>query len=183
MVDVPRIHITGASGAGVTTLGAALAAELGATHLDTDDFYWLPTNPPYREKREAAERLRRLQAAFAAANTGWILSGSLGEWADPLIPRFERVVYVDTPTAVRVERLRVREARLFGADRVAPGGELHAEFVDFLEWAARYDHGDREGRSRPRHAAWLARLPCPVVRVDGSRPVAELVAAVLSARA
>ena len=45
----PRIHITGASGFGVSTLGGALAARLGCAHLDTDDFYWLPTDPPYRE--------------------------------------------------------------------------------------------------------------------------------------
>lgn len=180
MPDVPRIHITGASGAGVTTLGAALARHLGAAHLDTDDFYWYPTRPPFRDKRPDAERVALLRAAFAAAPRGWVLSGSLGAWADPLVPLFERVVYVSTPTELRLARLREREARTFGAEQVAPGGEHHAEFVAFLEWAARYDHGDREGRSRPRHAAWLAGLACPVVRVDGARPVAALVAAVVA---
>lgn len=66
MFEAPRIHLTGASGAGVTTLGAALATRLGGVHLDTDDFYWLTTTP-YREKRAADERLRLLGEAFAAA--------------------------------------------------------------------------------------------------------------------
>jgi hypothetical protein len=41
--------------------------------------------------------------------------------------------------------------------------------------ASRYDHGDREGRSLAKHQAWLATLPCPVLRLDGSRPLSELV--------
>ena len=41
-----RIHVFGASGAGVTTLGRALADALGTPHHDTDDYFWLPTTPP-----------------------------------------------------------------------------------------------------------------------------------------
>ena len=55
-----RIGITGASGCGVTTLGQALAARLGAVHIDTDDHYWVETDPPYREKRDVAERMENL---------------------------------------------------------------------------------------------------------------------------
>ena len=43
-----RIHILGASGSGTTTLASAIADEHGHRHLDTDDFFWIPTNPPYR---------------------------------------------------------------------------------------------------------------------------------------
>lgn len=171
-----RIHITGASGAGVTTLGAALAARLGGAHLDTDDFYWQPTVPPYRVKRTVEERLALLRRSFAAQPSGWVLSGSVGAWADPLIPLFDRVVYVYTPTEIRLERLRRREADTFGAAEVAPGGAHHQQYVEFIEWASRYDHGDRTGRSRAGHEAWLATLPCPVLRVDGARPLADLVA-------
>ena len=39
-----RIHIVGASGAGVTTLGRAVADALAIPHHDTDDFFWLPTD-------------------------------------------------------------------------------------------------------------------------------------------
>lgn len=174
----PHIHITGASGAGVTTLGRALAGELGCTQLDTDDFYWRPTTPPFRDKRPVPERLELLHDAFSRAPRGWILSGSIGAWGDPLIPLLDLVVYVFTPTPIRLERLRIREAATFGAANVAPGGDHHAEFMEFIEWAARYDHGDREGRSRARHEAWLAELPCPVQRVDGARPTAALAAEV-----
>ena len=54
---VPGIHVTGASGSGVTTLARALAERLSVAHLDTDDFYWLPSDPPYQQKREIASRV------------------------------------------------------------------------------------------------------------------------------
>jgi adenylate kinase family enzyme len=162
------IHITGASGSGVTTLGRVLAAQTGAAQLDTDDFYWAPVEPKYSLKREIPERLRLLREAFAAAGSqGWVLSGGLGEWADPLVPLFGLVVFLRTPTALRLQRLREREAREFG-DAIRPGGVRHHEFEDFIAWAAEYDTGTREGRSLPLHEAWLAKLACPVLRLDGS---------------
>jgi hypothetical protein len=47
-----------------------------------------------------------------------------------------------------------------------------------IEWASHYDAGDREGRSLTRHQQWVAALPCPVLRLDGSQPLPELVAEV-----
>ncbi|MEO6565651.1 MAG: adenylate kinase, partial [Casimicrobiaceae bacterium] len=55
-----HIHITGASGSGTSTLGAALANHLDVAHFDADDFYWLPTVPPYTAKRDPASRLTLL---------------------------------------------------------------------------------------------------------------------------
>jgi len=49
----------------------------------------------------------------------------------------------------------------------------------FFDWASHYEDGTREGRNPARHEPWLATLPCPVLRLDGSRPVAELVGEVL----
>jgi hypothetical protein len=74
-----------------------------------------------------------------------------------------------------LKRLRAREAAHFGADAVGPGGWRHEEAEAFVEWASHYDAGDREGRSLAKDEAWLADLPCPVARIDGAQPVAELV--------
>ncbi|MBI3676179.1 MAG: AAA family ATPase [Proteobacteria bacterium] len=162
------IHITGASGSGVTTLGRALAARTGAVPLDTDDFYWAPVEPRFSAKREIAERLRLLCGAFDAAGpNGWILSGAIGDWGDPIVPLFKLVAFLRTPTEVRLQRLREREVRDFG-DAIKPGGARHREFEDFIAWAAEYDSGTREGRSLPRHEAWLATLSCRVLQLDGT---------------
>src|SRR5215510_6892142 len=94
------IHITGASGAGVSTLGRALAARTGAAQLDTDDFYWLPIEPFYSQERPVAERLRLIRNEMDATGPrGWILSGSIGSWGEPLLARVTLVVFVQTTTA------------------------------------------------------------------------------------
>ena len=175
-----RIHITGASGAGVTTLGRALADALAIPHHDTDDYFWQPTSPPYQNNREKADRLRLMQEMFLGRDE-WVLSGSLDGWGDPLIPQFDLVVFLQTAQAVRLRRLRAREANRFGIDAVVPGGWRHREMEDFIEWASRYDDGDHTIRSLQKHQTWLAALPCPVLRLDGAQPVPELVTEVVAA--
>src|SRR5271154_1086838 len=179
MLKTWRIHIMGASGAGVTSLGRALADALGAPHHNTDDYFWLPTTPPYREKREVAERLRLMHEMFLP-RPDWVLSGSLDGWGSSIVPLLELVIFVYVPTAIRLERLRAREAVHFGADAVAPGGWRHQETEEFVEWASHYDDGSREGRNLARHQAWLEALPCRVISLDGTRPILHLVGKVLS---
>jgi hypothetical protein len=83
-------------------------------------------------------------------------------------------VFLDTPTELRLARLRGRETERFGPS-VAPGGERRAEYLAFLAWAAAYDAGTEPGRSRGRHEAWFATLPCPLLRLEGTLPPDELV--------
>jgi adenylate kinase family enzyme len=169
-----RIHVSGASGAGVTTLGRALAGALALPHHDTDDYFWRPSSPPYRHRRDVVDRLRLMREMFLDRDA-WVLSGSLDGWGESLGARFDVVIFVYTPTPVRLRRLREREARHFGRDAISADGWRHAETEVFLEWAAHYDDATREGRNLPRHEAWLATLSCPVLRLDGTLPVAELV--------
>jgi adenylate kinase family enzyme len=172
-----RIHVTGASGSGVTSLGRALAEALALPHHDTDDYLWKPTTPPYRELRDTAERLRLMKEMFLP-RADWVLSGGLDGWGNELISSFDLVVFLKTPHKLRMQRLRAREATHFGADAVGPGGWRHEETEGFIEWASHYEDGNREGRNLARHESWLSRLPCPVLRLDGSRPLSELVAEV-----
>lgn len=164
-----RIHITGASGSGTTTLGSVLSCTLGYAHLDTDNFYWLQDAAPFTKKRPVEQRLTLLHQAFEQSSaTGWVLSGSLMGWGDVLIPFFDCVIYLSAPTELRIERLRASEIARFGAESLAPGGSQHKVYQEFLAWAADYDDGIHANRSRGRHMAWLAQLTCPVLRVDGS---------------
>jgi adenylate kinase family enzyme len=169
-----RIHITGASGSGVTSLGRALAGALASSHHDTDDYFWLPTTPPYRLLREVAERLRLMNEMFVP-RADWVLSGALDGWGNELTPQFDLVVFLKTPPDIRMRRLRAREAAHFGDDAVSPGGWRHEETESFIEWASHYEDGTRDGRNLRDHEAWLAGLPCQVLRLDGSRLLSELV--------
>lgn len=175
-----RIHILGASGSGTSTLGAALADRMGVAHLDSDDFYWLRTDPPYQTPRSVPERVALLRKALDAAGA-WVLSGSLAGWGDPFMADFELVVFVYTAPEVRLPRLAERERRRYGA-AIDPGGALHEHHLAFVDWAQSYDRPDFAGRSLATHRAWLSRLACPVTEVDGAQtPAAMLERATVAA--
>jgi hypothetical protein len=73
----------------------------------------------------------------------------------------------------RLARLRARERARYGP-AVEPGGPLHARYEAFLTWAAGYDEGlEIPERCRRLHEAWLAALPCPVLRLEGAASVEE----------
>lgn len=173
-----KVYILGAAGSGVSTLGCELGRALAVPWFDVDDYYWLPTDPPFRTKRPIEERIALLNADLAAPS--WVLSGSLDGWGDTIANRATHVVYVDTDTLIRIRRLRDRELSRFGA-RVRLGGDMAQQHEEFINWAESYDLGTQPGRSRPRHEAWLGGRAGPVIRVDGSRPIDALVAEVLKA--
>jgi adenylate kinase family enzyme len=177
-----RVHILGASGCGTTTLGLALAERLGAPHLDTDDYFWEPSEPPFQTPRPRDER-QALLARDLDAHASWVLSGSLCGWGDVFIPRFEGVVFLRVSTEVRLARLRERELARFGEAALAPGGTMHENHREFLDWAAAYDDGDRTMRSLTRHREWLEGIPCPVLRLEGVLAVEEQVERVIASLA
>jgi uridine kinase len=161
------ILITGASGSGTSTLGVALAKELGIAHLDADDYYWLPTTPPFTTKRDRAERLASVLRDVRAKRSV-VLAGSVMEWGLELENAFDLIVFLCLDAAIRVERLRAREIAYLGkADE------------EFLEWAAQYDAGIQGGRSLAKHQAWLAARTCPVLELRGDLSVRERVEAVM----
>ena len=62
-----RVLVTGASGSGTTTLGRALSRELEDSFFDVDDYYWVPTEPPYQQQRDSSARLSLLLADLSKA--------------------------------------------------------------------------------------------------------------------
>src|SRR6185369_13153179 len=149
-----RILIMGASGSGTTTLGSALAARLGFAFFDADDYYWLPSNPPFQHKREAALRLSMLLRDLENAGNA-VLSGSVVNWGQEIEDSFSSIVFLTLPASIRVERLRNREVGLYGR-----------EDPEFLEWAAQYDEGRMTGRSLAIHEQWLSKRNCKIIRMD-----------------
>jgi adenylate kinase family enzyme len=176
-----RVHILGASGAGTTTLGRAVAEDLGVAFLDTDSFFWLPSEPPYRQRRECSERTELLDGELRR-HERWVLAGSLCGWGDVFVPLFDLVVYLSVPQEIRMARLERRELSRFGAARLGVGGDMHDQHREFSAWARAYDEGG-ESRSKRGHAEWLGGLPDPsrVLRLSGTSPIPELVRAIAEA--
>lgn len=172
-----RIHILGASGSGTSTLAGAMAHELGFHHMDTDAYFWAPSDPPFTVKREPEERIRLMREEMKI-HSKWVLSGSLCGWGDVFTPDFQLVVYLHIPPQVRMRRLMEREIQRYG-DEIKPGGRAHEQHKVFLAWASQYDEGGMEVRSRVLHESWLAELTCPVLRLEGDLTVRERLDAVI----
>lgn len=172
-----RLHIMGASGSGTTTLGAVLAARLGVDHLDSDDFYWMPTDPPYTTPRPIEARVDLLHQR-ARPDHGWILTGSALKWGVSVEPLYQLIVFLQLDPAVRMGRIRAREIERYGT-RIEAGGDMAVKSREFLEWAESYDAAGPERRSLAAHEAWLVTQTAPILRLNSVDPVTKLADAIL----
>ena len=125
------IHIYGASGSGTSTLGRYIGEKLGYFFMDTDDYFWLPTNPPYTQKRDKVFRLEMMRHDLDLTDKA-VISGSLVDWGDELIPLFTLAVRLETDTKLRIQRLKKREREHFGS-RIDIGGDMYENHQEFLQ--------------------------------------------------
>ncbi|QBY55045.1 hypothetical protein [Cupriavidus oxalaticus] len=165
-----HILITGAAGSGTSTLAQAVALCNPARVLESDDFFWRPTNSPYQEKFGAEERAAALLTAVRASGET-VVAGAVIGWGHELEHAFDLVVFLYLPTDIRVARLRRREELRFG--KADP---------EFLDWAAQYDAGTAEGRTLARHREWLRHVTCSVLCLERDESVDERLKQVLLAR-
>jgi len=168
-MSIDVIHILGASGSGVTTLGQEIEQKHKYKWLDTDDYFWLPTEPPYTTKRPIEERISLMEASIAE-NPKCTISGSLCGWGDVFIPKFQLVIFIYTSAEIRKERLIKRDYQRYGEERVHENGDRHDEHIKFINWAMDYDNGDMNMRSLENHEEWLKQITCPIIRLNGENP-------------
>lgn len=165
------IHIFGASASGTTTLGQKICDELGYTLMDTDDYFWLPTNPPFSQKRPREERIELMKKDMDETENV-VLSGSIAGWGDALIPYFTLAVRIEMDPAIRIDRLVKREKQRYGS-RIEPGGDMYEHHLAFVEWAKTYDTGGVDVRSKAKHDVWQKLLPCGILYLDGADTIEE----------
>lgn len=164
-MKMPRIHITGAAGSGTSTLGKLLANKLHVEHFETDDYFHVPTDPPFQIQRSPEDRLQLITKDLLAHNK-WVLSGSVMDWGNSPAFNFDAIVFLYVPLEVRIERLRQREKSRFG-DRILEGGDMYEEHQEFIDWASRYEKGDVEGRTLQKHKDYLESVKSRGLSIEG----------------
>ena len=172
------IYIFGASGSGTTTLGREISNRLNYSHFDSDDYFWLPSDPPYQNIRPRAERQRLLRNDIKKADN-WVISGCFSGWGDIFIPFLELVIYLWVPTEIRIKRLKERERKEFGEEALNPGGKMYENHKGFLEWASKYDTGGFDMRSKITHELWMSKIDCSILRIEGNVPLSTSISMVL----
>lgn len=163
-----KIHILGASGSGVSTLGSQLSLILPHVNFDGDEYFWIEK---FTEQRERNDRLRLLKQDLSNFNQ-WILSGAICGWGDELKSCFDLVIFIYTPKEIRLQRLKEREFQRYG-EEIFPGGSKYELSKSFLKWASLYDDAGLEVRSKTLHEYWMSDLNCPILRIEGDHSVQE----------
>lgn len=174
-----KIHILGASGSGVTTLGKALAAKIEAPYYDSDDFFWEKSDPPFTVRRNPDVRNAVIRSKLSVGNH-WVLGGSAINWGEDVFPVFDLIIFLWIPSQIRMARLRQREFQRYG-DVIFTDPVRKKLFEEFMAWANDYDNDTGlASRTRKAHEDWLAKMTSPVLRLSGDLTVTERLAAVLN---
>ena len=158
-----KLHIYGASGSGVTTLGQALSGILHYPYFDCDDFFWEKSDPPFTVRRNYKFRNCMLFSNLMR-HEHWILGGSMFNWG--WTPRFDLVVFLWIPPEIRMERLKAREYERYG-DVIFTDPFRNKLYTDFIEWAKGYDPGivTNSSRTLAAHEHWMKTLTCPILEI------------------
>ncbi|WP_337042491.1 adenylate kinase [Emticicia sp. 17c] len=170
-----KLHIMGASCSGVTTLGMALAKQLGIIYLDSDDYFWEKTEPPFTTRRNPALR-NKMIGIDANKYDNCIIGGSLLKW--DLDINFDLIVFLYIPHEIRMERLKKRELERYG-DIIFTDPDRNEQYINFLNWAKGYDDNTTQGRTLAAHEKWLSEQTCPVLEIRGDYTVEERVKQIL----
>lgn len=174
-----RILVMGAAGTGTSTLARGLADRLATQAFDTDDFFWVPTDPPFQTVRPIKERLQLAEMMFLPRRD-WVLGGSPMGWSTQVVARLTHVIFLTLDGDVRCQRLRKRETQRYGA-AILPGGDMADEHNVFMKWAQGYDNPEFSGRNILKHRQMLSTLDVPVFEFDSAQPADVLLESAVQA--
>ncbi|WP_419701914.1 shikimate kinase [Mucilaginibacter sp. NFX135] len=172
-----KIHIMGASCAGSTTLGAALAQQLNYPLFDSDKYFWETTEQPFTVRRDPELR-NAMMMHDVNSNSNWILTGSMVSWGPVWLDMFDLVVFLYIPHHIRMQRLHNRELERYG-EAIFTDPERAANYQAFIKWAKGYDDNTTQGRTLQVHENWLKLVNSPVLEIRGDTTVQQRVDLVL----
>ena len=182
------IAIVGLNGSGKSTLNHLLSSALGYFEMDVEDYYfpqqkehrqWALEHTQVQETEQQPYTAERDQMQVEAAllqdmeaHPRFVLSCVKLNWREALRSRIGVVFYLQVPLETRLARIRQREVRRFGA-RALPGGDMYEKQESFRALVSQREPAMVE--------ASLADMPCPVFTLDGTRPLEENLARMISA--
>jgi thymidylate kinase len=94
----------------------------------------------------------------------FVFAAVKGDYGAEVMSLYNYVVVIEVPREIRLQRVRNRSFRRFGK-RMLPGGDLYETEEAFFRMV--------EAREEDYVGKWLNVLQCPVIRVDGTRPIGE----------
>ena len=158
------ILMCGLNGAGKSTLGRALAERIDFHFIDNEDLYFPGTDPHYiYASPRTREEVEKLLSYEVKEHENFVFSSVKGDYRN-CASLFQYAVLIYVPRDIRIQRVKDRSFQKFG-DRMLPGGDLYEQEENFFDFV----------RSRAENTVeeWAKSLSCPIIRVDGTKPVEE----------
>jgi len=166
-----KIHLLGPSCSGTSTLGKLIAEKYNIPWFDTDEIFWIKTDPPFTTKREINERIKMLENIFNV-NSSLVLSGSAIKWGDSMKNRLDLVVYKYVDQETRIKRLMAREIERYG-NRIEFGNDMYDAHKKFVEWNKKYETGGMDMRSGKSELLWINDIKCKIIKLEENRTTEE----------
>lgn len=159
------IIICGLNGAGKSTLGKALAEKLHFYFIDVEDLYFSKANFNYiYDAPRTREEVEKLLLYEIKAHNNFVFASVKGDYGEAIYPFFQYAVLIDVPRDVRIQRVKNRSFQKFGS-RMLLGGDLHEQEEHFFNFV--------KSRAENTVEEWVQCLNCPVIRIDGTKPIEE----------
>jgi len=159
------IVVCGLNGCGKSTLGKALARQMGLHFIDVEDLYFTRKSivAPYKNPRSRAE-VEDLLLREAARHEGFVFAAVKGDYREEFQKYYQYIVVIEVPKKIRMQRVRNRSLQKFGS-RMLEGGDLYEAEEQFFKLV--------ESRTEAYYEDWLRTLKCPIIRVDGTNAIEE----------
>lgn len=159
------IIICGLNGVGKSTLGKALAEKLHFYFIDNEDLYFPKTDLDYLYARPRTRgEVGKLLLQEIKAHENFVFASVKGDYGEAVYPFFQYAVLIDAPKDIRIARVKNRSFEKFG-NRILLGGDLYEQEERFFDLA--------KSRAENTVEEWVQCLDCPVIRIDGTKPIAE----------
>ena len=158
------ILMCGLNGAGKSTLGRALAERIDFHFIDNEDLYFPGTDPYYiYASPRTREEVEKLLSYEVKEHENFVFTSVKGDYRN-CASLFQYAVLIYVPRDIRIQRVKDCSFQKFG-DRMLPGGDLYEQEENFFDLV----------RSRAENTVeeWAKSLSCPIIRVDGTKPVEE----------
>lgn len=157
------IQICGLNGCGKSTLGRALAERIGFYFIDNENLYFsrTSTDEPYMNPKSRKD-VERLLMEEVSKHPDFVFAAVKGDYGKEIISKYDYVVMIEVPKNARSQRVRNRSFQKFG-NRMLIGGDLHSQEEAFFQMV--------ESRQDDYIENWLQTVKCPVIRVDGTKPI------------
>ena len=159
------IIVCGLNGTGKSTLGKTLAEKLHFHFIDNEDLYFPKIDPAYiYAAPRTREEVEKLLLNEIEKHEDFVFASVKGDYGEAMYPFFQYAVLIDVPKNIRIGRVKNRSFQKFG-NRMLFGGDLYEQEERFFHLV--------KSRAEDTVEKWIQSLSCPIIRIDGTKPIEE----------